>query len=405
MQKEISQSENQKLQEAKNNGVQTQPMLDGRAWRETSFLLAALLFLTSSVLSFFFFETKLQNLTGFPFSFYGKGIFPWLGNFETRAVFFLDKLLYDVLFWILFALGAIWIAQHFFPSLLLKRKNRIIFITSIVGGIALGLTALFLIISHLDVDSVQSSQEDSVTFYGTVIFPKIGDDKGYAIITVKKDDGDDVNVLIPRERGKCPANTPQSLMEASKATAFPGMRVQVRGTLWSDHMTVIVCNAPDDMVIWLTESSLPEIDQPDTATSAAAWQIYRNEELGFAMQYPPYTVVDASFNDAYNQVIAFKKSGDETAFEIRIRKSIQPFDQYFYLDKPLAATTTIAGKEARVFEAPNGYCDGPGCSAPYRAYAMRGKEGAPDVYNIVFFGDGKLSVDEQKILNSFSLTH
>jgi len=106
-------------------------------------------------------------------------------------------------------------------------------------------------------------------------------------------------------------------------------------------------------------------------------------------------------NDEHNRLIVFKKSGDETAFEIRIREKLQPFYKYYHLNTPLAATTTFGEKEARVFETPNGYCDSPGCSSSFIAYSIE-RDKNTDVYTIVFFSDTTLTNIEQEILNSFS---
>ena len=72
------------------------------------------------------------------------------------------------------------------------------------------------------------------------------------------------------------------------------------------------------------------------------------------------------------------------------------------MDAPISRTTTLAGVSANVYEMPNGYCDGPGCSAPYIAIVT---VNGPDLYHISFFGDTKLSDTENQILSSFKFTN
>ena len=70
-----------------------------RNWQQLSFL-TLLLFLVSSLISFLFpIETKLQGYIGIPFSFFAKGIFPWLGDLEDKTLVFYPQLFIDLIFW------------------------------------------------------------------------------------------------------------------------------------------------------------------------------------------------------------------------------------------------------------------------------------------------------------------
>ena len=63
-------------------------------------ILTVILFLVATEVSYLFpFQTKIQSYIGIPLAFYGKGVFPWLGDLEDRTIFSLTKLLVDIIFW------------------------------------------------------------------------------------------------------------------------------------------------------------------------------------------------------------------------------------------------------------------------------------------------------------------
>ncbi len=133
----------------------------------------------------------------------------------------------------------------------------------------------------------------------------------------------------------------------------------------------------------------------------ANWKTYKNSVLGFELKYPPTVQVDKELNDQYNRVIIFK--GENLHFEVMLRKNPGniTLDKYYFMDSPIKRKTTLAGNSANVYEMPQGYCDGPGCSEPYIAIVT---EKGPDLYHLSFFGDIQLSEVENQILSTFKFT-
>jgi len=146
----------------------------------------------------------------------------------------------------------------------------------------------------------------------------------------------------------------------------------------------------------------PEETQAPTqpADETVNWKTYQNSALGFELKVPAYVSVDKEFNDQYNRLVIFKS--DKENFEVRLREGkTTSLNQYYYLDFPVSSRSKLGEQEALVFEAPNGYCDGPGCSAPFVAYSTKYGD---DFYNLVFSGDVKMSDTEKSILSSFKFT-
>jgi type II secretory pathway pseudopilin PulG len=138
-----------------------------------------------------------------------------------------------------------------------------------------------------------------------------------------------------------------------------------------------------------------EPTQPTDGT--AGWKTYQNKELGFELKMPSYVLVDKESNDSRNRFVVFK--GEKENFDVNLQeRKNTSLDQYYYLDFIASSKSILGGKEALVVEAPNGYCDVPGCGDPFIAYSTKNGD---DFYNLVFGGDVELSNTEKLILSSF----
>lgn len=131
---------------------------------------------------------------------------------------------------------------------------------------------------------------------------------------------------------------------------------------------------------------------------------YRNEILGFSVRLPK----SYSIQSEHPRSISFtSSSGNPLSIHVRDRKSFglwakEHWDDelsFAYLDSEILGTTTIAGKEGVMFQAPQGYCDAGECSSPFAGYSLK----TPNLlYSLVFFGDSVLSSDEERIKASFT---
>lgn len=148
------------------------------------------------------------------------------------------------------------------------------------------------------------------------------------------------------------------------------------------------CNLPP-------ATATPIVVEP--VDTAAEWKEYANKELGFKLAIPADVNVDKVFNDKDNRLVVFK--GDKENFEVRIIKdSFTTLDKYYYLGFPVSSKSTLGGNEAMVYEAPQGYCDGPGCSSAFIAYSTKNGD---NFYNLVFNEVKIINATEKNIISSF----
>ena len=146
--------------------------------------------------------------------------------------------------------------------------------------------------------------------------------------------------------------------------------------------------------MFLTGCAQPTVQPVDETTDL---QTYQNEDLGFELEMPSYVSVDTVLNDGLNRFVEFKSEKENFSVRLNEMKGT-PLDQYYYLDFQSSSSSTLGGKEALVYEAPNGYCDGPGCTDPFVAYVTKDGD---DFYILSFNGDVELNDVEEAILGSF----
>lgn len=149
-------------------------------------------------------------------------------------------------------------------------------------------------------------------------------------------------------------------------------------------------------------------NEPTTPITPSAMPIYLqknyvNENFKFSLQIPNNTSVSQEMNTDYNRLVTFE--GDNLLFKIHLegRKDLEVFDphRYYHMDMMVSEVTTLGELEAGLYKAPNGYCDGPGCSQPYVAIVTKKDN---DIYTLSFYGDDELSPTENAILQSFRFT-
>ena len=143
------------------------------------------------------------------------------------------------------------------------------------------------------------------------------------------------------------------------------------------------------------------------ANITSDWKTYRDQGLGIQIDTPPKAVINSYSNDDTNRLVYFESEGDR--FEVRLAEGKGkngagtfniPFQEFYYLDFPIDSTVDINNMKFNIYKAPSGYCDGPGCGAPFISYATKKND---TFYIITFSGDAKLSGIEDIILKTFKI--
>ena len=155
--------------------------------------------------------------------------------------------------------------------------------------------------------------------------------------------------------------------------------------------------------IWYFSNPLPteEADGSTSLTTSkfADWKTYRNEEYGFEIKYPSeFTYTTNSYSRGFQVLF----TGSSAFFTVNVRNDELglgvDLKNYFYLDFSPKEQTTLADQTAYIYEAPDGYCDGPGCSEPFLAIATRKNT---TIYIVEFKGDIQINNIEKEILSTF----
>ncbi len=133
------------------------------------------------------------------------------------------------------------------------------------------------------------------------------------------------------------------------------------------------------------------------------WETYENKDLGFKIDIPPEVAIELEMNDEHNRLTTFK--GESLNYEVRLRednpKHPTELENYYFLDFVPLEQTTINGEAANYYESEHGYCDAGMCGSPFTAYAMKHNN---DFYVISFYGDTKMSPEEEQLIYSFEFT-
>jgi hypothetical protein len=148
-----------------------------------------------------------------------------------------------------------------------------------------------------------------------------------------------------------------------------------------------------------TTTLTPVVTQPiaKPVDQTTNWKTYTNKELGFTLKMPADVSVDKVFNDKDNRLVLFKSAKEN--FEVRIiRDNLATMDEYYYLGFPISYKSSLGGQVANVYEAPQGYCDGPGCSSSFIAYSTQRGD---DFYSLVFKDIKTINATEKNIISSF----
>ncbi len=139
--------------------------------------------------------------------------------------------------------------------------------------------------------------------------------------------------------------------------------------------------------------------------SKDGWKNYKNTDFGFELETPVDATISFYMNEDPNHLVDFELD-DKNSFEVRLGEaeskngSVTKLDDFYYLDFERDSYETINNYKFAVFKAPGGYCDGPGCGAPFIVYVMQKDK---TFYEIVFYGDAELSKTEKEILETFKL--
>ncbi len=132
-----------------------------------------------------------------------------------------------------------------------------------------------------------------------------------------------------------------------------------------------------------------------TETEKTSWKTYKNDAGGFSINYPEgYTSKEDSGKQIY---VTFKKD-EKSSFVVKAQKTESENTEY--RDAKSTGSIKLGNLEAKQYDFPNGYCDGPGCSLPF--IAVKAYKNNQE-YIVEFLNTTKIDTTQQEILKSFSL--
>lgn len=134
--------------------------------------------------------------------------------------------------------------------------------------------------------------------------------------------------------------------------------------------------------------------------NTSEWKTYRNEELGFQIEYPivweiTEENIDSRFNPGQRITIKNTHQGDrEIIISITGNSPVIP---EFSFNSPIA-DNVIEGVNLHIENFPNGYCDGLGCTDPFTSWWLENNE---SFYTFSLGGVQKIEGKHRQIISTF----
>ncbi len=190
--------------------------------------------------------------------------------------------------------------------------------------------------------------------------------------------------------------------------SLPNKKTLMISRTYLDENILISYKTSEDFIKKGDQDNLAEqilrslsFDTSSTSTDTKNWKTFSNSTYGFQLKYPEtFTAQPNSFSSGY-QVI-FQSGNTSPAVVTAYPNTTTSLDKFYYLDfNQSTQKNTLGQQPAATYIAPDGYCDGPGCSPPFIAVAIKKSN---TVYVISLSGDTTISTAEQAMLDSFVLT-
>jgi len=146
-----------------------------------------------------------------------------------------------------------------------------------------------------------------------------------------------------------------------------------------------------------TTTTLPNNSEvKKTESEKNSWQTYQSQAANFSINYPEgYKLKEADSGGL--SYVEFRKD-DNNFFTVRIEKAEK--ETPYYRDTKATGIAKLGNLEAKQYDFPKGYCDGPGCSLPFIAIKTFQQD---QEYTVEFYNITKLGTTEEEVLKSFKL--
>lgn len=146
----------------------------------------------------------------------------------------------------------------------------------------------------------------------------------------------------------------------------------------------------------LIEKILKTFNFIDLTNQTAGWKTYKNFNLGFSIQYPNDLPPTLELSDQKNKMTAFGKANLGRYFEVRVFDNEQYAEGFLmYSNLNFQRNVLVGGVQGYKIIEPSGM------GTPFIKF---GAEHDGLGYVIIFYGDDKISQEEQQILSTFKFT-